>query len=198
MPMCNGADIHIEIVLKNNAVIKTKMCIGGNNIGPMGVNSDDPVSPKLDEICSGDILLQHLYRSYFPSSPTHWLEDENVYFDSEDYDLNGYQKGYERILLIKDFSLVKSITLKERFEWDDGNVTTQQVNINGENCPFINDQPVFTDAELQTKKSTLPKSITSIGKNAFLGCNELNIFVEENTPAHICLKKHRTPHFVIR
>lgn len=197
MSMFNDADITIEIKLKNNAIIRTKMHVGGNKMWPMGENSDSPVSPTIEEINSGDVLLQYIYKSYFPYSPARWSEDEDVWFDSEDYRLNGYQKGYEKILSIEDFRAVKEITIKERFQWEEGGSTTQQLLINGENCPFIDTLSIFSESELQSKKPTLPSSITFIGKNAFLGCDSLNIFVEENTPAHLCLEKHGMPHYVI-
>ena len=143
------------------------------------------------------MLLQYIYKSYFPYSPARWLEDEDVWFESDDYHLSGYQKGYEKILSIEDFCAVKEITIKERFQWEEGGSTTEQLLINSENCPFIDTSPIFSKSEFLGKKPTLPSSITSIGKNAFIGCNNLNIFVEENTPAHLCLEKHGMPHYVI-
>lgn len=193
MSMYNNADVTIEVKFKNNAVIKTKMHVSGNKMWPMGENSDSPVSPTIKETNSGDMLLEHIYKSYFPRSPVRWSEDKDLWFDSKDSRF----KGYESILSIKDFHGVKEIIIKERFEWDEGGSTTEEYIINSQNCPFINAEPLRPESELQNKKPTLPSSITSIGKNAFLGCNNLSIFVEENSPAHLCLKKHGMPYCVI-
>lgn len=199
MSAFNDAFITIVIKLKNNAIIRTKMQVGGNKILPMGQDPTLPVSPTIEEIHSGDMLLQHIYKSYFPYSDYHWSEDNNVEFGSrsKDYRLNGYRNDYEKILSVKDFRAVKEITLKERFDWDGCGIMTQKLLINSTNCPFIDTRPIFFKGELQSKKPTLPNSITSIGEDAFLGCDNLIIFVEENTPAYQCLTKYGMPHYVI-
>lgn len=188
MSMYNDADITVEIKLKNNAIIRTKMHVSGNKMWPMGENSDSLVSPTIEEIDSGDMLLQYIYKSYFPYS-CHWSDSGDIYFDNK--------ADKDKIVKIEDFDLVDEITIKEKFHWDEGENTTQEFLINSENCPFINDKPIFTEDELRNKKTTLPSNITFIGKDAFLGCEKLNIFVEEYTLTHSTLAKQGMAYYLI-
>ena len=194
MSSWNSSKIIIEINLKNNAKVDIKMWIGGN-MAPMGENSDLPTSPAVEEINSGDTLLQYIIKSYLPDFEGHWSEYDHFGFELDDNGLN----GCEKILKIKDFNLVNEIIIKERFEyeWEGMKTTVRNFVIDDKNCPFIHRRPVFCDSELKQKKPTFPPNISSVGKNAFLGCDNLDIFVEKNTPTHMCMKKEGIPHYVI-
>lgn len=190
MSMWNSADVQIEIKLKNNTEIKTIMSVSGKNLWPILETVNDSA---IEEINSGKALLDYIYFSYFPHSSASFESDDDVYFDNG----NVYCEGYEDVVAIQNFDLVKSISMKEKVKFEEGGTQSWTYNINQTNSPFIKVGTPINHNEINYKKSTLPKSIKTIGKNAFLGCKKLKIFVEENSPAHTSLKKHKMPHYVI-
>ena len=187
-----SVEINIQFVFKNRARIQA-------NIDAYVDEWWDPMSMGLSDseiktISSGAKLLKALYAGCFPHAETEdfTADDDFRVFDAD------YKPFTDQIRAIRDFSGIDRIVIKSRYEnFEEGFNFTNTTTLHSENCPFISPKVLYTAEELARKRINLPQSLTSIGKDAFSGCDLLVLNVLEGSAAQRQLEKNGVPHNVI-
>lgn len=187
-----SVEINVQFVFKNRARIQA-------NIDAYVDEWWDPMSMGLSDseiktISSGAKLLKALYAGCFPHAETEdfTADDDFRVFDAD------YKPFTDKILAMQDFSGIERIVIKSRYEYFEEGINFSDTTIlHSGNCPFISAETLYTTEELSKKQISLPQSLTSIGKNAFSGCDQLVLNVLEGSAAQRQLEKNGFPHNVI-
>ena len=187
-----SVEINVQFVFKNRARIQA-------NIDAYVDEWWDPMSMGLSDseiktISSGAKLLEALYAGCFPDAETEdfTADDDFRVFDAD------YRPFTDKILAMQDFSGIERIVIKSRYEYFEEGINFSDTTIlHSGNCPFISAETLYTTEELAKKQISLHQSLTSNGKNAFSGCDQLVLNVLEGSAAQRQLEKNGFPHNVI-
>ena len=99
------------------------------------------------------------------------------------------ENAHSEIEKITDLTEVKEILIKETFVWESGDRRTKTFVINKSNCPHINGAHTNTKRKINVKRN-MPNGLTSIGKDAFYGCNNFAMNVQKDSYAHQYAQKY--------
>ena len=178
MAMCNEAKLIVELHFKNNSRLVLNTSAEADR--PLGT---EPFRPE--HISSGCSLFAEIYQSYFNDpwgKEDDWVRFMPVFNQHE-------ENAYSEIEKITDLTEVKEILIKEIFCWESGDRWTKNFVINKSNCPHINGTRTNTKRNINVKRN-MPNGLTSIGKDAFYGCNNFAMNVQKDSYAHQYAQKH--------
>lgn len=186
MSLLNYTELNVTIEFKN----KRKLIVHTS------FEADRPLDEARfhsENISSGPSLFIEIYKAYncyFDVAYDKWDSFGDIYDQHEEL----AKAELERIT---DLAGVKEITIKEKFCWEWDECWTKVITINSVNCPHIIDDPIEAKSESLPLKYNMPVSLTSIGRDAFRGCNNFVMNVQTDTYAHQYAQKYGLAHNIV-